>query len=71
MLKVVTTSTFGASGTPGPAMRRVTSMPSINGIWMSMITTSGRSRAAASSAWGPSAASPTTTMSGWALSTMT
>ena len=45
-------------------IRRVASRPSMRGIRMSISTTSGRARRASSTASAPSAASPTTSMSG-------
>ena len=50
---MVSTRTRIGSCTPGPASSRVASTPSMTGIRMSMSTTSGRSRRAASTA-GPS-----------------
>ena len=64
---VVMTTTASGSATPGPASRRVASMPSVPGIRMSNRHTSGRRRRASSTARRPSAASPTTSMPGWAL----
>ena len=62
---MITTTAIG-SGTPRPARSSVTSMPSSPGIRMSTRQTSGRSRRASSTAAWPSAACPTTSMSGWA-----
>ena len=49
---------------PAAAMRRVASMPSMPGMRMSISTTSGFSRQAASTASAPVAASPTEARSG-------
>jgi hypothetical protein len=49
---------------PPATSRRVASTPSRTGMRASIRTTSGRSRRAAWTAWSPSAASPTTWMSG-------
>jgi hypothetical protein len=62
-LKVVTMSTIAGVSTSRPAICRLASMPSSTGIRMSMTTTSGRSRRAASTAARPSSTSPTTSMS--------
>ena len=64
---MVSTRTRTGSSTPGPASSRVASTPSMTGIRMSMSTTSGRSRRAASTAERPSAASPTTSKVGLRL----
>jgi hypothetical protein len=58
---VVSTST---SHTDSPASLRVASMPSMPGIRMSISTTSGSWSRATDTAASPSAASPTTSMSG-------
>ena len=48
----------------GDVTRRVTSMPSRRGMWMSTSTTSGRSSAAMVTASAPSVAIPMSVMSG-------
>ena len=53
---MVITTTASGPATPGPASRRVASMPSIPGIRMSKRHTSGRSRRASSTACRPSGA---------------
>jgi hypothetical protein len=49
-------------------MSPVAVIPSMRGIRTSITTTSGRSRSVAATASPPSAASPTTSISGWMLS---
>jgi hypothetical protein len=66
--KVVSTRTWQC-GTAART-RRVASMPSSRGIRTSMSTTSGWSCLAMATAWTPSVASPTTSMSGWAARIM-
>ena len=59
----VVTMTTRASGVAA-TIRRVASSPSIPGIWTSISTTSGVRQRTSSTAAAPSAASPTTSMSG-------
>ena len=61
---VVSTSTRVAER-GSPQISRVAAMPSTRGIRTSMSTTSGRCRRTSSTASRPSAASPTTSRSGW------
>jgi hypothetical protein len=65
--KVVMTTTACGSATSGPASWRVASIPSRPGMRMSNRQTSGRSCLASVTASAPSAASPITSMSGWAF----
>ena len=67
---MVRMTTLTGSATSAPASRRVASMPSTRGMRTSMSTTSACSRRATVTASSPSAASPTTTRSGWASTIM-